>query len=66
MIVSISRQLLVLIPTAYIMAKLIGINGVWFSFIIAEAVGLAVSLILFIKVYKTRIKPIGEKEVISE
>ena len=66
MIVSISRQLLVLIPTAYIMAKLIGINGVWFSFIIAEAVGLAVSLILFIKVYRTRIKPIGEKEVISE
>ena len=66
MIVSISRQLLVLIPTAYIMAKLIGINGVWFSFIIAEAVGLAVSLILFIKVYKTRIKPIGEKEVINE
>ena len=66
MIVSISRQLLVLIPTAYIMAKLVGINGVWFSFIIAEAVGLGVSLILFIKVYKTRIKPIGEKEVISE
>ena len=66
MIVSISRQLLVLIPTAYIMAKLVGINGVWFSFIIAEAVGLAVSLILFIKVYKTRIKPIGEKEVIIE
>ena len=66
MIVSIARQLLVLIPTAYLMAKLVGINGVWFSFIIAEAVGLAVSLILFIKVYKTRIKPIGEKEVISE
>ena len=66
MIVSISRQLLVLIPTAYIMAKLVGINGVWFSFIIAEAMGLAVSLILFIKVYRTRIKPIGEKEVISE
>ena len=66
MIVSISRQLLVLIPTAYIMAKLVGINGVWFSFIIAEGVGLAVSLILFIKVYRTRIKPIGEKEVISE
>ena len=66
MIVSISRQLLVLIPTAYIMAKLVGINGVWFSFIIAEGVGLAVSLILFIKVYRTRINPIGEKEVISE
>ena len=66
MIVSISRQLLVLIPTAYIMAKLVGINGVWFSFIIAEGVGLAVSLILFIKVYRTRIKPIEEKEVIID
>ena len=66
MIVSIARQLLVLIPTAYIMAKLVGINGVWFSFIIAEGVGLAVSLILFIKVYRTRIKPIEEKEVIID
>ena len=66
MIVCISRQLLVLIPTAYIMAKLVGINGVWFSFIIAEGVGLAVSLILFIKVYRTRTKPIREKEVIRD
>ncbi len=66
MIVSISRQLLVLIPTAYIMAKLVGINGVWFSFIIAEGVGLAVSLILFIKVYRTRIKEIEEKVTLKD
>lgn len=66
MIVSISRQLLVLIPTAYIMAKFVGINGVWFSFIIAEGVGLAVSLILFLKVYRTRISSIEDKDRLED
>ena len=66
MIVSISRQLLVLIPVAYILSKLIGINGVWLSFIIAEGVGLAVSLILFLKVYRTRISSIEEKDRLED
>ena len=66
MIVSISRQLLVLIPVAYILSKLIGINGVWLSFIIAEGVGLAVSLILFLKVYRTRISSIEDKDRLED
>ena len=66
MIVSISRQLLVLIPVAYILSKLMGINGVWLSFIIAEGVGLAVSLILFLKVYRTRISSIEEKDRLED
>ena len=66
MIVSIARQLLVLIPVAYVLSKLIGINGVWLSFIVAEGIGLIVSIVLYIKVYDSRIKPIGEKEVFSE
>lgn len=61
MIVSIARQLVVLIPVAYILSKIMEINGVWISFIVAEGIGLAVSLILFGKVYKSRIKPIGEE-----
>ena len=66
MIVSISRQLLVLIPVAYILSKLMGINGVWLSFIIAEGVGLAVSLILFLKVYRTRISSIEDKDRLED
>ncbi len=66
MIVSISRQLLVLVPVAFMLSKLIGINGVWLSFIIAEGVGLTVSILLFIKVYRTRIKEIEEKVTLKD
>ena len=56
MITSIIRQLLVLIPVAYLFSKLWGLDGVWWSFPVAEAVGLIVSIALYIYVYKTRIK----------
>ncbi len=56
MITSIIRQLLVLIPIAYLFSKLWGLDGVWWSFPVAEAVGLIVSIVLYVYVYKTRIK----------
>ena len=43
MIVSIMRQLFVLIPAAYILAKLGGLHVVWWSFPIAEVISLMVS-----------------------
>ena len=60
MIVSIIRQLVVLCPCAYMLGALVGIDGVWSSFIIAEGAGLLGSLIFFRYVYKKKIKPIGE------
>ena len=58
MIVSICRQLIVLIPVAYILSKFLGINGVWLSFIVAEIIGLVVSIAIYLKVYSSRIRPI--------
>lgn len=58
MIVSICRQLMVLIPVAYILSIFLGINGVWLSFIIAEIIGLVVSIAIYLKVYSSRIRPI--------
>ena len=58
MIVSICRQLMVLIPVAYILSKFLGINGVWLSFIIAEIIGLVVSIAIYLRVYSSRIRPI--------
>ena len=58
MIVSICRQLMVLIPVAYILSKFLGINGVWLSFIVAEIIGLVVSIAIYLKVYSSRISPI--------
>lgn len=58
MIVSICRQLMVLIPVAYILSIFLGINGVWLSFIVAEIIGLVVSIAIYLKVYSSRIRPI--------
>lgn len=58
MIVSICRQLMVLIPVAYILSIFLGINGVWLSFIIAEIIGLVVSIAIYLRVYSSRIRPI--------
>ncbi len=61
MMVSIIRQLLVLCPSAYILSRFIGINGVWASFAIAECFGLTFSVIFFIHVYRTRIKNLEKR-----
>ena len=58
MIVSICRQLMVLIPVAYILSIFLGINGVWLSFIVAEIIGLVVSIAIYLRVYSSRIRPI--------
>ena len=45
MIMSIVRQLLVLLPSAFVLAKIGGLHMVWYSFIIAE--GFSVALCIF-------------------
>lgn len=56
MMVSIIRQLVVLCPCVLLLSRLIGINGVWYSFAIAEIFGLLFSVIFFIHVYNKKIK----------
>ena len=60
MIVSIMRQLVVLIPAAYILAKLGGLHAVWWAFPIAEVISLIVTLFFFIKIYRDIISKIPE------
>ena len=60
MIVSIMRQLFVLVPAAYILAKVGGLHAVWCSFPIAEIISLAVSLTFLIRIYNTIIKKLPE------
>ncbi len=56
MIVSVMRQLVVIVPLAYFFSKIWGLMGIWTAFPIAEAVSLAVSLICFLRLYKLEIK----------
>ncbi len=52
LITSVFRQILVLIPVAWLLAKLGNVTYVWFSFPIAELMSLTVTLILFRKLYR--------------
>ncbi len=58
MIVSIMRQLFILIPAAYILAKIGGLAVVWWSFPIAEIISLTVSVLFLIYVYRKIISKI--------
>lgn len=60
MLVSIMRQLIVLIPAAYILAKLGGLHVVWWAFPIAEIVSLTVSLLFLFRINRTIISKIPD------
>lgn len=59
MITSFARQIVVLLPVAYLLSKTGDINKVWLSFPIAEIMSLAVTLIFFSVIYKKIISKIG-------
>ena len=56
-ITSLSRQLIVLLPVAYLLSLSGDVHLVWWAFPIAEVVSLMVTLILFARIYKQKIKP---------
>lgn len=62
MLISFARQLLALLPAAYLLSKLGDVNLVWWSFPIAEIVSITVSVIFFIHMYKKVIKPLGQNK----
>jgi len=62
MIMSICRQLLVLIPAAYFLAKTTGrVEAVWWSFPIAEVVSLILAITFMVITYKQIISKVGQK-----
>jgi putative MATE family efflux protein len=60
MIVSIMRQIVVLIPAAYLLSLINNVDFVWWAFPIAEIMSATVTTIFFIKIYNGTIKHIGE------
>ncbi len=58
MITSFCRQIVVLLPAAYLLSKTGDLNKVWLAFPIAEVMSLTVTLICFSYIYKKIIKPI--------
>jgi Na+-driven multidrug efflux pump len=58
-ITSLCRQLLALLPAAYLLSLTGNVHAVWWAFPIAEIVSATVTLILFSRIYKKRIKPLA-------
>ena len=56
LIISVIRQLIVILPVAYCMARFLGLSFVWTAFPIAEFIALILSTIMYVTVYKKYIK----------
>lgn len=60
LIVSVARQLVVLLPVAWLLAKSGNLNLVWWSFPIAELMSLALSTVFLRRIYRKEIKPLPD------
>ena len=58
LIVSVCRQLFVLLPAAWLLAQTGNVNNVWWSFFIAEIVSVLMSLAFYARINKTTIAPL--------
>lgn len=58
MITSIARQVVVLLPAAYLLSLTGEIASVWFAFPIAEIASLVVSIVMMVTLYRKKIKPL--------
>lgn len=57
-IVSLCRQLIVLLPVAYLLSLTGSVDNVWWSFPIAEVMSALVTGLLFAKLYRQKVKPL--------
>lgn len=60
LLVSVARQLLVILPVAFLFAELFGLHMVWWALPIAEIVSFTLSLLLFKRIRRLKIIPLGE------
>ena len=56
-ITSLCRQLIVLLPVAYLLSLTGDVHAVWWSFPIAEVISMLITVFLYGKIYRNKIKP---------
>lgn len=61
LVISLLRQLIVLLPAAYFLSK-IGLYAVWYAFPIAEVFSLAASVFMFVHLNRTVLQKVGNSE----
>ena len=60
MIMSIVRQIVVILPVAFIFAKLFGLHMVWYAYPIAEIVSVTVCLLLLKRILAKKVNPLND------
>lgn len=61
LVISLMRQLVILVPVAYLLAKLTGnVALVWWAFPIAESVSLVCSFVFYLYLYRKELHHLGE------
>jgi len=55
---SVIRQLVILLPAAFILSLIGGLDAIWFSFLLAEVASLILSALFIARVYRREIKPL--------
>ena len=56
LIVSVARQLLCILPLAYVFARVAGLHAVWYSFPLPELISVTLTTILFRRIYVKKLK----------
>ena len=62
-ITSLCRQLVALLPAAWLLSLSGNVDAVWWAFPIAEFVSLTATLIFFVRIYRMKIKPLYQVAV---
>ncbi|MCH5261136.1 MAG: MATE family efflux transporter [Lachnospiraceae bacterium] len=65
MIVSIARQLIVLLPAAYLLSLSGNVNYVWWAFPIAELMSLVMTIFFLMRINRQIIRHIGENDEVA-
>ncbi|MGK0465614.1 MATE family efflux transporter [Clostridium sp.] len=61
LIISFARQIIILLPLAFILSKFIGLTGIWIAFPISETASLIISGYLAIKVYRGKVRDLEDE-----
>ncbi len=59
-VISLCRQLIVLLPAAYLLSLTKQVANVWWAFPISEFVSLVITVLFFLRIYRRKIRPLKE------
>ncbi len=61
MLMSFARQIIVILPVAFVFAKLFGLNMVWYAYPIAEVVSVIMCIFMLKRIIEQKVRPLGKE-----